>query len=106
MKLPEGATLLGTILLSDKTTILAMTGNHMAHLLLLSLTNIDMEFQMKGSNHAFVLLAILLTVCFIAQKELLGVYSNQLYHKCVNFVVDVTGIYSDELDSETVQSRA
>ena len=76
MKLPEGATLLSTILLSDKTTISAMIGNCIAYPLLLSPTNIDMEFWMKGSNHAFVLLEILLTAPFIAQKELLGVYSN------------------------------
>lgn len=87
-KLPEGATLLGTILSSDKTKISAMTGNRTAHPLLLSLANIDMGFRMKGSNHTFVLLAILPTARFIAHKDLLGVYANRLYHECVSFVLE------------------
>lgn len=87
-KLPEGATLLGTILSSDKTNISAMTGNRTAHPLLLSLANIDMDFRMKGSNHTFVLLAILPTARFIAHKDLLGVYANRLYHECVSFVLE------------------
>lgn len=43
-QLPEGATLLGTLVSSDKTTISAMTGNRVAHPLLISLTDIVMDF--------------------------------------------------------------
>jgi hypothetical protein len=43
-KLPQGATLLGTILSSDKTNITAMTGGRVAHLLLISSSNISMDF--------------------------------------------------------------
>ncbi|KAG1814026.1 uncharacterized protein BJ212DRAFT_1206561, partial [Suillus subaureus] len=39
-QLPDGATLLGVILSSDKTNITNMTGGHVAHLLLISLANI------------------------------------------------------------------
>ncbi|KAG2045663.1 hypothetical protein BDR06DRAFT_1050402 [Suillus hirtellus] len=38
-----GATLLSTILSSDKTNIIALTGNHVAHSLLISLANIHMN---------------------------------------------------------------
>jgi hypothetical protein len=64
-QLPEGATLLGIILSSNKTHISAMTGGHVAHLLLISLTNLFMDFQMKASNHAFLLLALLPVPKFI-----------------------------------------
>ena len=43
-QLPEGATLLGTLISSDKTTISAMTGNRVAHPLLISLADIVMDF--------------------------------------------------------------
>ncbi|KAG2137454.1 uncharacterized protein EDB93DRAFT_1091181, partial [Suillus bovinus] len=41
--LPSGVTLLGTILSSDKTNISMMTGNRVAHPLLISLANIRMS---------------------------------------------------------------
>ena len=42
-QLPAGATLLGTVLSSDKTNISVLTGDRVAHLLLISLTNIKMD---------------------------------------------------------------
>lgn len=68
-KLLLGATILGTILSSDKTNISALIGGRTAHPLLLSLANIDMECRMHSSNHAFVLLAILPEARFIAPEE-------------------------------------
>jgi hypothetical protein len=65
-----------------------MTGNRTAHPLLLSLANIDMEFRAKGSNHAFILLAILPTAHFIVPKELQGVLGYRLFHECLDFVVE------------------
>ncbi|KAF8801574.1 hypothetical protein BYT27DRAFT_7261911 [Phlegmacium glaucopus] len=67
--LPQGATLFGTVLSSDKTNISAMTGNCMAHPLLISLANLKMNFRMKSSNHAFLLLALLPVPSFIHQKS-------------------------------------
>ncbi|KAH8995619.1 hypothetical protein EDB92DRAFT_1968768 [Lactarius akahatsu] len=58
-QLLDGATLLGVVLSSDKMNISAMTGGHMAHPLLMSLANLLMDFRMKGTNHAFLLLALL-----------------------------------------------
>jgi hypothetical protein len=68
-KLPVGATLLGTILSSDKTNISAMTGRQQAHPLLLSLANIDLSFWMKASNRAYVLLALLPIPKFINSDQ-------------------------------------
>ncbi|KAG1761031.1 hypothetical protein EV702DRAFT_985188, partial [Suillus placidus] len=42
LQLPDGATLLGVILSSNKTCITNMTGGHVAHPLLISLANINM----------------------------------------------------------------
>ena len=39
--LPPGATTLGVVLSSDKTNISIMSGNRMAHPVLISLANID-----------------------------------------------------------------
>lgn len=87
-KLLPGATILGTILSSDKTNISALIGGRTVHPLLLSLANIDMECRMHSSNHAFVLLAILPEARFIAPEEVQGVLGNRLFHECMDFVVE------------------
>ena len=68
--LPDGATLLGAILSSDKTNISVMTGDCMAHPLLISLANILADFQLKSMHEAFVLLALLPVAKFPSQSTL------------------------------------
>ncbi|KAG0696400.1 hypothetical protein DFH29DRAFT_984627 [Suillus ampliporus] len=58
-QLPRGATVLGTILSSDKTNITTMTGARVAHPLLLGLANIRMCTRTKLSSKAFLLAALL-----------------------------------------------
>ncbi|KIM51816.1 hypothetical protein SCLCIDRAFT_142487, partial [Scleroderma citrinum Foug A] len=85
--LPDGATLLGIILSSDKTNISVMSGNHMAHPLLLSLANIDTDICSKSSFHSF-LLALLPVPSFIHNKSRVwGLLSNHLIHQCLDFVL-------------------
>ncbi|KAG2068447.1 hypothetical protein BDR04DRAFT_966015, partial [Suillus decipiens] len=55
---PRGATVLGTILLSDKTNITTMTGARVAHPLL-GLANICMCTYTKLSSKAFLFTALL-----------------------------------------------
>ncbi|RDB15504.1 hypothetical protein Hypma_004161 [Hypsizygus marmoreus] len=87
-QLPPGATLIGTILSSDKTNISAMTGGRMAHPLLLSIANLDMGFRMKASNHAFLLLALLPIPKFIHKdRKTRGVLENRLIHECLDFIL-------------------
>lgn len=87
-KLPPGATLLGTILSSDKTNISAMTGNRIAHPLLISLANLDMEFLMKASHQAFVLLSLLPIPQFLhRKKEVCSVLEYRLMHQCFDFIL-------------------
>lgn len=87
-KIPPGATLLGTILSLDKTTISAMTSNRVAHPLLISLTNIKAEYCAKGPYHAFLLLALLLVPTFItSNKDFCGILGNRLLHSCLSFIL-------------------
>jgi hypothetical protein len=86
--LPLGATLLGTILSSDKTTISAMTGNRVAHPLLISLANIRMDVRLKSSNQAYLLLALLPVPKFIASKKQNGFLEKQLLHACIGMVLE------------------
>ncbi|KAG1838044.1 hypothetical protein DFJ58DRAFT_734059 [Suillus subalutaceus] len=67
--LPKGATLLGTILSSDKTNVSTMTGDRVAHPLLVSLANIRMSTRLKSSSNAFVLTALLPVPKFIYKKK-------------------------------------
>lgn len=88
-KIPAGATLLGTVLSSDKTTISAMTGNRTAHPLLISIANIKAEYRAKSSHHAFLLLALLPVPKFItSDKGLRGVLGNRLLHECLSFILE------------------
>jgi hypothetical protein len=82
----KGATVIGTIASTDKTLISAMTGNRVAHPLMLSMANIDMDFRMKASHHVLLLCALLPIAKFKAAKEFLGVLASRLFHSCLDFV--------------------
>ncbi|KAH9015454.1 hypothetical protein EDB85DRAFT_1868605 [Lactarius pseudohatsudake] len=87
-QLPDGATLLGVVLSSDKTNISAMTGGRVAHPLLISLANLLMDFRMKGTNHAFLLLALLPIPNFIHKdSKTRGILENRMVHECLDFIL-------------------
>ncbi|KAF9035863.1 hypothetical protein BJ165DRAFT_1355211, partial [Panaeolus papilionaceus] len=87
-KLQQGATLLGTVLSSDKTNISSGTGNRVAHPLLISLANIAAEFRNKATNHAFLLLALIPIPRFIYPKsKIRGVLEARLFHQCLDLVL-------------------
>ena len=85
--LPDGATLLGVILSSDKTNISVMTGDRIAHPVLLSLANIRMDVRMKSSSHAFVLTALLPCPKFlIKDRPTHSVLENRVIHLCLDII--------------------
>ncbi|KAI5981166.1 hypothetical protein EDD15DRAFT_2204477 [Pisolithus albus] len=86
--LPPGATLLGVVLSSDKTNISVMSGNHMAHPLLISLANIDKHIHSKTSLHAYLLLA-LLPIAKFAHKNtrVRSLLQDWLVHQALNIVL-------------------
>ncbi|KAH9172245.1 hypothetical protein EDB89DRAFT_2114235 [Lactarius sanguifluus] len=87
-QLPDGATLLGIVLSSDKTNISAMTSGRVAHLLLMSLANLLMDFHMKGMNHAFLLLALLPVPKFIHKdSKTHSILENRMVHECLDFIL-------------------
>ena len=67
--LPAGSMLLGITLSSNKTNISVMSGNQMAHPLLISLANINPEIHSKGLLHDHLLLALLLVPSFVHKKS-------------------------------------
>ncbi|KAG2125423.1 hypothetical protein DEU56DRAFT_892650 [Suillus clintonianus] len=86
--LPRGATLLGTILSSDKTCITALSGDRVAHPLLISLANIHMATRLKSSSNAFLLTALLPVAKFIHKnKRMKGMLQDRLIHHCLNIVL-------------------
>jgi hypothetical protein len=85
--LPDGATLLGVTLSSDKTNISVMTGDRTAHPVLLGLANVHMDVRMKPSAHAFVLLALLPCPKFLAvDKPTRGVLESRVVHLCLDII--------------------
>ncbi|KAG2061019.1 hypothetical protein BDR06DRAFT_966821 [Suillus hirtellus] len=83
--LPHGATLLGTVLSSDKTCITALMGDCVAHPILLSLANIHMNTWLKSSSNTFVLTALLPVPKFIyKKKQMKDVLQDQLIHQCLD----------------------
>ncbi|KAF9780072.1 hypothetical protein BJ322DRAFT_1141618 [Thelephora terrestris] len=85
--LPEGGTLLGITLSSDKTNISIATGDRVAHPLLLTLANLSMGVRMKSTHHALPLIALLPCPRFIGlKKSLHGVMENRLVHHCLDLV--------------------
>jgi len=87
-QIPNGASLLGVVLSSDKTNISVMSGNRMAHPLLLSLANIDADVRSKGSLHAHILLALLPVASFIHKTtRVCSLLSDRLVHESLDFVL-------------------
>ncbi|KAJ7203716.1 hypothetical protein C8J57DRAFT_1259579 [Mycena rebaudengoi] len=84
--LPSGATLLGVVATSDKTNISVMNGDRVAHPLLTSLANFNMDFLMKASNHAFMMTALLPVPKFLCAKDLRGLMEKRLMHHCLDIV--------------------
>ena len=65
-----------------------MTGNRVAHPVLISLANLLMDFKSKATNHAFMLLALLPVPKFIEKsREIRGVLESRLIHECLDFVL-------------------
>ena len=88
-KLPDGATLLGVMLSSDKTNISALVGDRCAHPLLLGLANIRMSTRLKLSSDAFLLAALLPIPKFIHKnKRMCGLLSDHLLHECLDIVLE------------------
>ena len=83
-----GGTLLSVVLSSDKTNISIMSGNRMAHPLLLSLANIAMDVHSKGSLHGHLLLALLPVPSFVHKKSRVhSLLSDRLLHHCLDLVL-------------------
>ncbi|KAG1723858.1 hypothetical protein EDB19DRAFT_1834448 [Suillus lakei] len=84
----RGATLLGTILFSDKTCITALSGDCVAHPLLISLANIHMATWLKSSSNAFLLTALLPVTKFVHKnKQMKGMLQDWLIHHCLNIIL-------------------
>ena len=87
-QIPNGVTLLGVVLSSDKTNISVMTGNRMVHPLLISLANIDPDIHSKGSLHVHVLLALIPVASFLHPKtRIRSLLSDRLVHESLDFVL-------------------
>ena len=83
--LPAGATTLGVILSSDKTNISVITGNRMAHPVLISLANIDASIRSKTSLHGYLLLALLPIAKFLHKNtRVRSLLQDRLTHQVLN----------------------
>ena len=77
------------MLLSDKTNVSALIGDHCAHPLLLGLANIHMSTHLKPSSDAFLLAALLPIPKFIHKNKCMcGVLLDCLLHECLNTVLE------------------
>ena len=65
-----------------------MSGNRMAHPVLISLANIDANIRSKGSLHGFLLLALLPVPSFIHNKlRVRSLLSDRLVHRCLDLIL-------------------
>ena len=72
-----------------------MTGDRVAHPLLITLANIDSAVRLSPSTHALPLLALLPVPKFVGVKKgLHGILENRLTHSCLDFITDPLKIAS------------
>ncbi|KAG0696249.1 hypothetical protein DFH29DRAFT_813245, partial [Suillus ampliporus] len=87
-QLPQGATVLGTVLSSNKTNIMIMTGARVTHLLLLDLANISMHACMKLLSKVFMLMALLPILQYLhPNQQIQGMLEDNLIHKCFSIIL-------------------
>ncbi|KAG0700898.1 hypothetical protein DFH29DRAFT_1000703 [Suillus ampliporus] len=85
---PRGATVLGTMLSSNKTNVTTMMGARIAHPLLLGLANIWMHTHMKLSLKAFLLTALLPIPKYLhPNQRMQGMLEDCLVHECLSIVL-------------------
>ncbi|KAI6019708.1 hypothetical protein F5J12DRAFT_904126 [Pisolithus orientalis] len=83
------ATLLGTILSSDKMNITTLCGGRVAHLLLVSLENIKMSTCLKLSSNSFMLTALLPIPKFVHKNKCMhGLLEDRLIHECLDIILE------------------
>lgn len=63
-----------------------MNGDRVAHPLLISFANIEMDFLMKASNHAFMMVTLLPVPKFLCAKNIWGLMERRLFHHCLDLV--------------------
>ncbi|KAG2738405.1 hypothetical protein P692DRAFT_201731226 [Suillus brevipes Sb2] len=81
----KGATILGSVLSSDKTNVMTMTGARVTHLLLLGLANIRMCTHTKLSSKAFMLMALLpIPQYFHPNQQMQGMLQDCHIHECLS----------------------
>ncbi|KAG1821858.1 uncharacterized protein BJ212DRAFT_1445288 [Suillus subaureus] len=87
-QLPQGATILGTVLSSDKTNVTTMTGARVTHLLLLGLANIHMHTPMKLLSKTFMLTALLPILQYLhPNQQMQGMLEDCLIHEYLLIVL-------------------
>ena len=84
----EIITLLGVVLSSDKTNVLVMTGNHIAHPVLISLVNINKNICSKTLLYGYMLLALLPVTKFIHKNtQVHSLLQDHLFHQALNLIL-------------------
>ncbi|KAG2078400.1 hypothetical protein BDR04DRAFT_998870 [Suillus decipiens] len=87
--LPDGMTLLGVVLSSDKTKVSNIAGNCYAHPLLITLANIDPDVHAKGSLQAYIPLTLLPVAKFIHRVKCMhSVLADRLLHQYIDIVIE------------------
>ncbi|KAG2354988.1 hypothetical protein BDR07DRAFT_1248238, partial [Suillus spraguei] len=87
-QLPQGATVLSTVLSSDQTNIITMTGARVAHPLLVGLANIHMHTRMKLLSKVFMLTALLPISQYLhSNQQMQGMLKDRLIHECLSIVL-------------------
>ncbi|KAG1884410.1 hypothetical protein F4604DRAFT_1919614 [Suillus subluteus] len=72
-----------------QTKVSSLSSNHYAHLLLISLANIDSEIRGKGSLEAYIPLALFPIAKFIHRNQRMrGVLADWLLHQCIGIVIE------------------
>ena len=86
--LPPGATLLRVVLSSDKTNISIMSGNCVAHPVLISLANLDARIRSQTSLHTYLLPALLPITKFTHKTtHVCSLLQDHLFYQALNIVL-------------------
>ncbi|KAG0697885.1 hypothetical protein DFH29DRAFT_878419 [Suillus ampliporus] len=88
-QIPQGASLLGVILSSNKTKVTNISSNRYAYPVLISLANIASSMHAKASLHTYLLVALIPVLKFVhSNVRVHGILVDQLFHQCLSIVTE------------------
>ncbi|KAG2363985.1 hypothetical protein BDR07DRAFT_1566901 [Suillus spraguei] len=85
-QLPQGTTIMPIVLASDKTPVTRQMGGLKMHPTFLTIANIQSDFHMKATAHAWSCMAYMPVPQFVCHPDFTSLLQARVWHRCMDIV--------------------